>query len=93
MACVHVFTHLPTIISSHSEERDLKIFQTSMVKSVLALLKMEVREDMRAAIITAIINPLRPGREHKGSDMKQMLRGAYAVRTEVRTPHLQAAAP
>lgn len=28
---------------------------------VLALLKMDVREDMRAAIITAIIRPLSPG--------------------------------
>jgi len=32
-----------------------------MVKMVLALLKMEVREDMRAAIITDIIRPLSPG--------------------------------
>lgn len=35
-----------------------------MVKMVLELLKMEVREDMRAAIITAIISPRRPGREN-----------------------------
>lgn len=32
----------------------------SMVKSVLLLLKMEVRDDRRAAIITAIISPRRP---------------------------------
>lgn len=31
-----------------------------MVKSVLLLLKMEVSEDRRAAIITAIISPRRP---------------------------------
>lgn len=59
----HGLTHLPTTISSHSVERDRKVFHTSMVKIVLALLKMEVREDMRAAIITAIINPRSPGRE------------------------------
>lgn len=34
-----------------------------MVKIVLELLKMEVREDMSAAIITAIIKPLSPGRK------------------------------
>ncbi|EPQ10152.1 hypothetical protein D623_10023240 [Myotis brandtii] len=32
----------------------------SMVKSVLLLLKMEVSDDMSAAIITAIIRPRRP---------------------------------
>lgn len=37
-----------------------------MVKMVLALLKMEVREDMRAAIITAIIKPRSPGSREKG---------------------------
>lgn len=37
-----------------------------MVKMVLALLKMEVREDMRAAIITAIIKPRSPGSRKKG---------------------------
>lgn len=33
----------------------------SMVKRVLLLLKMEVSEDMSAAIITATISPRRPG--------------------------------
>lgn len=55
------FPYLPTIMSSHSEHRGRKCFQRSMVKMVLALLKMDVREDMRAAIITAIIRPLSPG--------------------------------
>lgn len=32
-----------------------------MVKRVLLLLKMEVSDDIRAAIMTAIINPRRPG--------------------------------
>jgi len=32
----------------------------SMVKSVELLLKMEVSEDIRAAIITAIMSPLKP---------------------------------
>lgn len=53
--------HLPTIMSSHSVARVLKVFHMSMVKMVLELLKMEVREDMRAAIITAIISPRSPG--------------------------------
>lgn len=57
-------TYLPTNISSHSDARLLKLFHRSMVKMVLELLKMEVREDMRAAIITAIISPRRPGREN-----------------------------
>lgn len=64
-ACPEVLTHLPTIISSHSDALDLKVFHTSMVKIVLELLKMEVKEDMRAAIITAIIKPRSPGRENQ----------------------------
>lgn len=48
-------------MSSHSDALDLKLLHKSMVKSVLALLKMEVSEDMRAAIITAIIRPRNPG--------------------------------
>jgi hypothetical protein len=38
----------------------------SIVNSVLLLLKMEVSEDMSAAIITAIINPRRPGGGDRG---------------------------
>lgn len=34
-----------------------------MVKMVLELLKMEVRDDMRAAIITAIMRPRSPEKE------------------------------
>lgn len=48
-----------------------------MVKIVLALLKMEVREDMRAAIITAIIKPRSPGRE--GGVIRCLERNAAGV--------------
>lgn len=61
-ACPQLVTYLPTIISSHSDARDRNVFHRSRVKMVLALLKMEVREDIRAAIITAIINPRSPVR-------------------------------
>lgn len=67
-----VVTYLPTIMSSHSEARDLKVFHRSMVKMVLALLKMEVSEDMRAAIITAIIKPRSPGRKDARSSEKTL---------------------
>lgn len=53
--------YLPTIMSSLSDARGRTWFQRSMVKMVLALLKMEVREDMSAATITAIMSPRRPG--------------------------------
>lgn len=65
VAACSVVTYLPTIMSSHSDAWDLKLFHRSMVKMVLELLKMEVREDMRAAIITAIIRPRSPGQEKK----------------------------
>ncbi len=55
-----LMSYLPTIMSSHSEAVRRMFLQRSMVKMVLELLNMEVREDMRAANITAIINPLRP---------------------------------
>lgn len=55
-----VMSYLPTIISSHSEAARRKYLHKSIVNRVLELLKMEVREDMRAAIITAIIRPRRP---------------------------------
>lgn len=57
-------THLPTIMSSHSDAWDLKLFHRSMVKMVLELLKMDVSEDIRAAIITAIIRPRSPGQDN-----------------------------
>lgn len=62
-------SYLPTTISSHSEALVLKLFHRSMVKMVLALLKTEVSEDMRAAIITAIINPLSPNRENTHTEL------------------------
>lgn len=50
----------PTSSSSHSPARGRSRLQMSMVKSVLLLLKMEVSEDMSAAIMTATISPRRP---------------------------------
>lgn len=52
--------YLPTSSSSLSEARGRCFFQMSMVKSVELLLKMEVSDDIRAAIITAIISPRKP---------------------------------
>ena len=51
---------LPTTRSSVSEGLFLTLVQMSMVKMVEEELKMEVREDMRAAIITASIRPRAP---------------------------------
>lgn len=50
----------PTRSSSRSLARGRSRLQMSMVNSVLLLLKMDVREDMSAAIITAIMSPRRP---------------------------------
>lgn len=58
--------HLPTIMSSCSDARGRTRFHRSMVKMVLALLKMEVREDMSAATITAIMRPRSPGGTREG---------------------------
>ena len=51
---------LPTMSSSVSEGFLLNLVQISMVKMVEEELKMEVREDIKAANITAIIAPLIP---------------------------------
>ena len=51
---------LPTMSSSVSEGFLLNLVQMSMVKMVEEELKMEVREDISAAIITANIRPLAP---------------------------------
>lgn len=56
----------PTSNSSRSPARGLSRLQMSMVKSVLLLLKMDVSDDMSAAIITAIISPRRPGGQGRG---------------------------
>lgn len=53
-------------MSSLSDARGRMWFHKSMVKMVLALLKMEVREDMRAATITAIMSPRSPGGQKGG---------------------------
>lgn len=60
MKCTGDVGYLPTNSSSLSEARGRCFFQMSMVKSVELLLKMEVRDDIRAAIITAIMSPLKP---------------------------------
>ena len=52
--------YLPTIISSMSEAFLRIRLQISMVKIVEDELKMEVREDMRAAIMTASMTPRAP---------------------------------
>ena len=54
-------SYFPTMSSSLSDELRLSFLHRSIVKSVAALLNIDVRELMRAAIITAIINPRRPG--------------------------------
>lgn len=60
----HVF-YLPAIISSFSlAERRILVYM-SMVKRVLALLKMEVSELIREASITDSIRPRRPEIEAK----------------------------
>jgi len=51
---------LPTIMSSLSAACGRRRVQMSMVNRVLLLLKMEAREDMRAASITASIRPRSP---------------------------------
>ena len=51
---------LPTTRSSVSEGLFLTLVQMSIVKMVDDELKIEVREDMRAAIITASIRPRAP---------------------------------
>lgn len=58
--CQHPRPYRPTSSSSRSPARGRSRLQMSMVKSVLLLLKMEVSDDMSAAIITAIIRPRRP---------------------------------
>lgn len=52
---------LPTIISSQSLDFGLMRLQMSMVNMALLELNIDVNEDIKAAIITANINPLAPG--------------------------------
>lgn len=54
------YTHLPTTKSSPSVDPGRTRFQISMVKSVLALLKTDVRELISAAIMAANIRPFKP---------------------------------
>ena len=53
-------TYLPTIICSLTLHFFLNLLYISMVKSVLALLKMESKSLIKAAIMTAIIIPRSP---------------------------------
>lgn len=46
--------------NSFSVEFFLNLVQTSIVKMADAELKMDVRDDIKAAIITANINPAKP---------------------------------
>lgn len=62
---------LPTIISSLSLACGRSRVQMSMVKRVLLLLKMEARELIKAASITASIRPLRPAL-HRYNKLSQM---------------------
>lgn len=50
----------PTMSNSFSVEFFLNLVQTSIVKMADAELKMDVRDDIKAAIITANINPAKP---------------------------------
>ncbi len=76
-SCLLPSIYLPTIMSSRSVACGLMRVQMSMVNRVLLLLKMEAKEDMRAANITASIRPRKPvqrdgrkegGRKKKGSE-------------------------
>ena len=60
MATSMMTKDLPTISSSVSDGLLLNLVQTSKVKMVEEELKIEVREDMRAAIMTASIKPFKP---------------------------------
>lgn len=61
-----LFPNLPTMRSSCSVERGRMRVQMSMVNRVLLLLKMEAKEDMRAASMTASIRPRKPAGRKEG---------------------------
>ena len=61
MATKRMTKERPRTRSSVSEGFLLNLVQTSMVKMVEEELKIEVRDDIRAAIITASMRPFRPG--------------------------------
>lgn len=60
MFSIAASVYLPTMMSSRSVACGLMRVQMSIVKRVLLLLKMEAKEDMRAANITASIRPRNP---------------------------------
>ena len=61
MATRIITKDLPTRSNSVSEGFLLNLVQTSIVKIVEEELNIEVKEDMRAAIITANMRPFKPG--------------------------------
>lgn len=76
--------HLPTIMSSLSVACGLMRVQMSMVNRVLLLLKMEAKEDMRAASITASIRPRNPAQRQTGERKKN---GLFSGNTAVGPYH------
>lgn len=68
LSVIESMLYLPTTMSSRSVACGLIRVQMSMVNKVLLLLKMEAKEDMRAASITASIRPRKPGQKR---DRKQ----------------------
>lgn len=58
---IQLSDYLPDMTSSLSVASGLILCQISMVNSVAALLNMDVSDDIRADIITAIIKPFSPG--------------------------------
>lgn len=60
--------YLPTMRSSRSAACGLRRVQMSMVKRVLLLLKMDAKEDMRAANITASMRPRKPAEMAGGKE-------------------------
>lgn len=67
--------YLPTTMSSRSVAWGLMRVQMSMVNRVLLLLKMEAKEDMRAASITASIRPRKPPCRGGGKRKVEEVRG------------------
>lgn len=80
---ITLFTYLPTIMSSRSAACGRMRVQMSMVNRVLLLLKMEAKEDMRAANMTASISPRNPAqrgrRRGQSEDQRKVLKGTIKL--------------
>lgn len=74
-------------MSSHSEQRGRRWCQISIVNKVLALLKIEVSEDMRAAIMTDIIRPRSPAVEECKSE--KVKPGSWVVARLIARSHVE----